>query len=247
VQEIFLQFSSGRTGGDRSPTDCAPGATAWLAFGSAAGTDSRDDSREPPMPTAYPDNIVLTGQAAAALRDDFLGWQCRIRQIAVRQAGGRPLPGMRPRVLAPDASELSSGIVVLIVERESGNSTALFRHQYLKTNDPIERYDKVLEILAASYFQQPGRFSDVMTASFGADSTLAARLLAHGRCILEFEQSTQAYRLPCKVAALAEADALYQATYWHNRMFNPTMPPGIRILAFTPDWRHASGWRVESD
>ena len=37
--------------------------------------------------------------AAKTLRDDFLAWQCRIRQIAMRQDGGRPSPGMRPRDL----------------------------------------------------------------------------------------------------------------------------------------------------
>ena len=34
---------------------------------------------------------------ADRIRDHFLGWQCRIRQIAMRQEGGRPSPGMRPR------------------------------------------------------------------------------------------------------------------------------------------------------
>lgn len=194
-----------------------------------------------------PHNLVLTAQAAAALRDDFLGWQCRIRQLSARQAGGRPTAGMRPRVLTAQGDELSAGIVVLIVERDSADSTALFRHQYLKTNDPNERYDKILEILAGSYFQRPTHFADVLTASFGPDSALVPRLLNHGRCVLAFEQYAQAYRLPCKVAELATDDDLYQATYWHNRMFNPNMPPGVRILAFTPDWTHAAGWHVESE
>ena len=199
------------------------------------------------MSIGHSHNVVLTEQAAAALRDDFLGWQCRIRQLSARQAGGRPTAGMRPRVLSPGGDELSPGIVLLIVEEAPADSTALFRHQYLKTNDPIERYEKILEILAASYFQHPTSFSDVMTALFGPDSTVAAGLLNHGGCSLEFEQYTQAYRLPCEVAELATDDAFYQATYWHNRMFNPNMPPGVRILSFTPDWAHAAGWRVDSD
>jgi hypothetical protein len=192
-------------------------------------------------------NLVLTAQAAAALRADFLGWQCRIRQLSMRQGGGRPTPGMRPRVLTADGDALSPGIVVLIVEREPAGSTALFRHQYLKTNDPIERYDKILEILAGSYFQQPGRFADVLTASFGSESAVAKRLLIHGRCILAFEQYAQAYRLPCRVAELATEEDFYQATYWHNHMFNPNMPPGLRILAFTPDWTHAAGWQIDGE
>ena len=34
-------------------------------------------------------NVVLTDVAAQQLRDDFLGWQCRLRQLSARQAGGR--------------------------------------------------------------------------------------------------------------------------------------------------------------
>ena len=199
------------------------------------------------MSIARPHNVVLTEQAAAALRDDFLGWQCRIRQLSARQSGGRPTAGMRPRLLSPRGDELAPGITVLIVEEEPAESTALFRHQYLKTNDPIERYEKIVEILAAGYFQHATAFSDAMTALFGPDSAVAAALLNHGGGILAFEQYAQAYRLPCRVAELATDDAFFQATYWHNRLFNPNMPPGVRILAFTPDWTHAAGWRVDSD
>jgi hypothetical protein len=192
-----------------------------------------------------PDNIVLTKPAAEALRQQFLGWQCRIRQLSVREAGGRPTAAMRPRATAPAGDELSPGIVVLLVEADPEASTTMFRHQFLKTQDPNERYDKILEILQASHFQQPGEFSDVMTALFGPQSAVAGRLLTHGRCVLEFEEYSQGYRIPCAVAALSEPHAFFQATYWHNRMFNPHLPGGIQILSFTPDWKHAIGYRVE--
>ena len=196
------------------------------------------------MATDNPGDVTLIEAAATALRDEFIGWQCRIRQLSVRQAGGRPSPGMRPRVLGPSGDELSPAVTVLVVEAQPHDSTTLFRFQYLKTSDPSERYEKALEILSAGYFQQPRNFSDVMTALFGAQSALAARLLQHARCILEFQEYAQAYRVPCATAELAVDDSLYQATYWHNHLFNPNQPSGVRILSFTPDWRHASGWRV---
>ncbi|MHB8478307.1 MAG: hypothetical protein ACYDBZ_18735, partial [Steroidobacteraceae bacterium] len=138
-----------------------------------------------------PDNVVLTRSAAEALCREFIGWQCRLRQLAARQDGGRPSSGMRPRVTRQDGEKLSPGIVMLIVESEPQVSTELFRYQYLKTQDPNERFDKMLEILQSSHFQEPARFSDLMTALFGPGSTLAALLAAEGRCILEFEQYTQ--------------------------------------------------------
>ena len=190
--------------------------------------------------------MVLTEVAAQQLRDDFLGWQCRLRQLSVRQAGGRPLDGMRPKVLSPSGEMLSAGVIVLIVEDDSANTTQLMRFQCQKTHDPIERYDKVLELLSSAYFQYPKNFSDEMTALFGPVSELPAKLLHLGRCVFEFEQFTEAYRVPCVVRELPESHDFFQATYWHNHMFNPNMPPDIRVLSFKPDWPHASTWRTEA-
>jgi len=190
-----------------------------------------------------PSNVVLTRAAAQALRAEFMGWQCRLRQWAVRQDGGRPSSGMRPRVTTPAGDELAAAVVVVISESDPDNTTTQFRYQVLKTQDPNERYDKTLEFLQAGYFQQPDRFSDVLTALFAPGSELAARLLDQARCVLEFEQAGQGYRIPCAVTRLQPAHPRHQATYWHNRLFNDNLPPGIEVLAFTPDWAHAAGSR----
>ena len=190
-----------------------------------------------------PDNVVLTGPAAAALRAEFIAWQCRLRQLAARQDGGRPSAAMCPRITSLAGAELATAVVVLITETDPANSTQQFHYQYQTTQDPNERYDKVLETLQGSYFQEPARFTDVLTALFGPRSALAAQLLTLGRCVLGFEQYTQAYRVPCAVTSLPVAHARYQATYWHNRLFNPGLPAVVEILAFTPDWAHAASHR----
>lgn len=182
------------------------------------------------------DNVILLEPAAAALRDGFLGWQCRLRQLAIREEAGRPSPGMRPSVTTVTGEEIAGGITVLIVQDEPEPSTQLFRYQVLKTLDPAERHDKALEILASNYFQRPREFSDVMTALFGPTMPLTDRLLEEGRCVLEFSQFSKGYRIPCDISELSENDAFYQATYWHNRLFNPNIPAGVRVLSFTPDW-----------
>jgi hypothetical protein len=192
-----------------------------------------------------PDNVVLSAIAAAALCREFVGWQCRIRQLAARREGGRPSSGMRPRVLNRNEEELSAGIVTLIVESEPAHSTQLLRYQYLRTHDPVERYDNMLEILQGSYFQDPARFADLITALFGAESRLAAQLLGEAHCVLDFEQYTQGYRIPCAIARLAESSPFQQATLWHNRMFNPRLPASVQILSFRPDWSHAAAYRCE--
>jgi hypothetical protein len=178
----------------------------------------------------------MTETEATALRDHFLGWQCRIRQHAMRHDAGRPAPGMRPRVMAFDGDELASGITVILIEREPSESIAMFRHICKKTHDPAKRHDEAVRVLSATYYQRPRRFSGILTATFGSDSALTTTLLGADRCVLEFAQFSQRYRLPCAVRDVAQADPAYQASYWHNAMFNPALPPAIRVLAFAPDW-----------
>jgi len=193
---------------------------------------------EPEHGTA--DGTVMRPEAAqAALRDHFLGWQCRLRQMAVRQAGGRPTSGMRPEVRLAEAEKPLGTITTLIVRREPREATAQFRHLVRKTQDPAERHDAALETLAAAYYQRPREFSDELTALFGPAPGLADRLLAAGRCVLNFAQYSQRYRLPCAARNLGEDEPAFQATYWHNALFNPALPGGVRVLGFQPDWARA--------
>lgn len=169
----------------------------------------------------------------------FLGWQCRLRQYAVRHAGGRPTTGMRPRITLVGDKGTGIAVTVLIIPREPAATTAHMRHIVRRTQDPENRHTGGLALLAAGYYQRPMTFSEEMTALFGPESALADRLLRAGACILDFEQYGQSYHIPCDVRALPEAAPAFQATYWHNQLFNPAMPGGVRVLGFIPDWRRA--------
>ena len=178
---------------------------------------------------------------ACALRDEFMAWQCRLRQISIRREGGRPTSGMRPEVLDESGQVTIGEIIVLIVKRDSTEVTAQLRHIVQSTQDPAVRYDSAVRFLSAAYYQQPKGFADELTGLFGPPryTSVVDRLLATGRCRLEFSQYRQQFRLPCTVRLLEERDAGYEATYWHNRLFNPELPPGIRVLGFQPDWDEA--------
>ncbi len=104
--------------------------------------------------------------SADALRDHFLGWQCRIRQIAMRQDGGRPSPGMRPGVRTRDGRVLSPAVTVLLLPAEPRESTAFFKFQVQRSNDAREVYDRALAFLQADFFQEPHTFSDRLYAVF---------------------------------------------------------------------------------
>lgn len=175
-----------------------------------------------------------------SLRERFLGWQCRLRQIAMRQDGGRPSPGMRPQVLSAAGEAVAPGLTVLLVPREPAESTAFFRFQVQKSADARDVYERGLAFLQADYFQEPEAFDGRLAAVLPEDSSITARLAGAGACVLEFDQWRQAFRLPCAVTRLADGDAAREAALWHNRIFNPLLPDGVHVFAFQPDWAAAS-------
>jgi hypothetical protein len=169
----------------------------------------------------------------------FLEWQCRIRQVSMREEGGRPSAGMRPRVLDGSGREMSPALTVLMIPKEPEESTAFFRYQVMKTPDPRAVYERALTFLQADYFQDPDAFSDRLASVLSADAPLARDLLDQGKCILAFDQGRQRYQLPCKVRELKPGSASREAAIWHNRLFNPALPDTVHVLSFQPDWASA--------
>jgi hypothetical protein len=181
----------------------------------------------------------MPGKSASSvqsLREDFLAWQCRIRQIAMRTDDGRPSPGMRPRVLRASGEEMAGGLTVLILPKEPDESTSFFRFQVMRSADPRDVYQRGLAYLQADYFQQPQKFSDRMTAVLDPSSGLAAKLLTEKTCVLEFDQFSQVFRIPCAVRRLGARDKAREASLWHNRIFNPSLPDDAIVIELKPDW-----------
>jgi hypothetical protein len=174
--------------------------------------------------------------SADAIRDHFLAWQCLIRQIAMREQGGRPSPGMRPRVLDPNGQELAPALTVLLIPNEPEESTAFFRFQVMKTPDPRDVYERALAFLQADFFQNPETFSDRLVTVLPRDAALADALLDERACVLEFVQLRQNYRIAAEVRALKSGHAAREAAIWHNRLFNPALPDNVHVLEFRPDW-----------
>ena len=176
---------------------------------------------------------------AERLRDHFVGWQCRLRADAMRRRAGRPAPGMCPRVLSVAGETLAPAVTTLLVRRESESFAPEFHHLTRRTHDPRDRREAALALLAERYYQYARDFSDLLTATFAADSPLAERLLREVRCVLAFAQDGQRYTLPCAVQKLGRVDPRREETWWHNALFNPQLPPDVPVLAFAPRWLDA--------
>ena len=177
-----------------------------------------------------------TGLSGTDLREQFFAWQCRIRQIAMREDEGRPSPGMCPRLLARNDEVLAERIITLIIRGAPEESTDFFRFQVQKTNDPKLVRERTLQFLQSTHFHGAKEFADCLTAAFGEKSALAADLIERGKCILEFKQFNQGYRVHCSVERLELGDPQHEATLWHNRCFSPNLSDKIEIVKFTPDW-----------
>jgi len=158
----------------------------------------------------------------------------------MRQDGGRPSPGMRPRILSTAGREIAPAVTVLLMPRTPEESTAFLRFQVQKSNDVRDIYERGLGFLQADYFQEPRGFDGRLVAVFPQTSAIAATLVNEGDCVLEFEQFRQRYRLPGRAAELPPGDASREAALWHNRIFNPTLPDDVQVLAFRPDWASAT-------
>ena len=79
-------------------------------------------------------------------------------------------------------------------------------------------------------------FSDILTATFPPQSPRVAAIRKAGHCRLVFSGYGQSYQIECKIWALTKKNTLYQATFWHNLLFNPALHPDTMILGFEPDW-----------
>ena len=170
------------------------------------------------------------------LRMGFLRWQCRVRQMAMRDKDGRPDEGIMPDVILQGEIEPLGAIITVLNKAPDYSVTPELEHMSAKTNDPAQRREQAIRFLSSSYYQKAAEFSDILTATFPPGSPGATQIREAETCILVFEAYTQRFDLHCKVWKLAPHNLLHRATMAHNRLFNPGLPPGTEVLGFEPDW-----------
>jgi hypothetical protein len=164
----------------------------------------------------------------------FISWQCRLRKMSMREFGGQPTAGMSAGVYSVNGGEEQSRMNFLISRKNPQERTDEFRHIVRKSPDSNQWVKNGLLILAELHYHEDKEFDDRLTALFSLDSTLANALTEAGECHLKFTQDSIEHAFDFDVLSLNEDDELFQATYWHNRLFNPTLPGKVRVLGFKP-------------
>lgn len=183
---------------------------------------------------------ILGSPAAHPLRDGFLRWQCRIRQMMMRDDQVRPGDGIMPALTLPGANRPMGHIITVLCKSPAFSKTPEIRHMAQRTYDPASRREAALRFFSEFYYQKASEFSDTLTATFQPGSSSATAIREAASCTLAFSAYNQRFDLVCRVWRLADQNPLWQATYWHNLLFNPGLPENTVILAFEPDWDASS-------
>ncbi len=170
------------------------------------------------------------------LRLAFLRWQCRVRQVAMRDNAGRPDDAVTPALFLP-AQDQPLGHIITVMNKTPGYSVlAEMKHMDAKTNDPAQKREAAMAFFSAGYYQGAAEFSDLLTATFPPGSPGAAQIREAGQVRLVFDAYNQKFDVSAKVWRLAAHNPLFQATIAHNRLFNAALPPDTEVLGFEPDW-----------
>ena len=164
----------------------------------------------------------------------FISWQCRLRKLAMRERGGRPSAGMSAGIHAIAGGDEQARINFLINRRDPAERTSEFRHIIRKTHDSSEWIKNGLRILAELHYHETDQFVNELTALFSDDSSIAYALLKAGQCKLRFAEGSIEHVFDFEVRSLDRDDTRFQATYWHNHLFNPALPGKVRVLGFSP-------------
>jgi len=172
----------------------------------------------------------------APLRMAFLRWQCRVRQVSMRDNHGRPDDAIMPALFLPGESKPMGHIITLLNKSPGYSVTPELLHMAKKTNDPAQRRDQAIRFFSATYYQKAAEFSDILTATFPPASPGAAQIRAAKTVRLRFDAYAQMFDLTCKVWRLVRKNPLYQSTMAHTRLVKPTLPPDTDVLGVEPDW-----------
>lgn len=174
------------------------------------------------------------------LGDAFLRWQCRVRQLTMRDNLGRPDDAVTPALTLPGAAEPMGHIITVMHKSAQYSKTPEFMHMVRRTEDPAQRREKALQFFSENYYQKAAEFTDMLTATFPPGSPGAEAIRAAGACRLDFAAYGQSFAVQTRVWRLTEPHPLHASTLWHNRLFNPGLPPDTVVLGFEPDWEASS-------
>ncbi len=176
------------------------------------------------------------------LKNAFQRWQCRVRQIVMRENGGRPDDAIMPLVTPAGEEEPLGQIITVMPRKAEASVTPELMHMARKTMDPAQRREQALTFFSSNYYQKPEQFAGLLTATFQPDSPGLARLREAKNCVLTFQAYSRRFDLSCHIRKLDRSDPLREATWWHNFLFNPNLDADTEVVGFEPVWSESRAY-----
>lgn len=161
--------------------------------------------------------------------------------MLMREHDGRPDASVMPvlSITGSQGSEESIGHLMTVLNRLPEHSMLPeLQHISRRSFEPAKRREDALKLFCSTYFQRAQHFSDMLTASFGPESEAALRIQRARHATLRFDKFSQKVELRCRVWRLTERNYFWQATFWHNGLFNPGAPADMIVLGFEPEWEY---------
>ena len=181
-------------------------------------------------------NPIETQNKIPSPQEKFMKFQCRARQMIMRDNLGRPDASITPTIYLKGNTKPITKIITLMHKLPEYSALSELMHIARKTNDPSQRRDQAVKLLSASYYQKHREFTDVLTATFTPNSNLAETLISEGSCRLLFDAHSHKFESTFTVNKLERSEFLFRSTIMLNQLFNPNLHPETIILSFSPGW-----------
>ena len=82
------------------------------------------------------------------LRDAFLGWQCRARQMMMREGEGKPTDAITPAVTLPGEDKPMGHVITIMSKAPAYSVTPELEHMAKKTMDPAKWREEAMRFFA---------------------------------------------------------------------------------------------------
>ena len=166
--------------------------------------------------------------------NNFVIWQCSIRQRNFRMFSGKPSEGTSANLSDIGSNKELSNIRSVLIEKNCLNTAKMFEFMIKQTNEPELRFDKIVKFLSSEYYNTPSNFDGSFTATFDKNSEYYKKILKKKKLIAQFFERGTGFYFPVKISKLKKNDAKWKYTFWHNFFFNPNLNENIEIIHFAP-------------
>jgi hypothetical protein len=167
--------------------------------------------------------------------NNFVIWQCSLRQRNFRMFGGKPSEGTIAIAIDKKNDCEITFFRSILMEIECLNTAKMFEFIHKQTHDPETRFDKAIKFFSSEYYNTPKNFDGSFTATFKNKSKIVKNLLKLKKINVQFFERETGFNFPVTITKLKKTNDKWRYTFYHNSFFNINLNEDVEILNFSPD------------